>query len=330
MSDPRVRRMSPVAAKTYMMLLHEAFVCSTRPNLPDDDDELELLAWCADREEWLAVRETVLKMFTPEEIDGRRVLTNNRLTKDWSHLQEIREARSEAGKKGGLAKAGKSLPSKEVTEEQETEMKTELQYEILVQSLFHKKANLRGWNGEQLKRLEVIHKPSSVIRAFGEWAKVNRDNPDIQDPVRSFVMEADDLLAGESPVQSVAKDPGVVALVRELAYLSDGQVAFEDKHKARLAEVLSEFDAEDIKAAFRAWSMYQDFTDPKVQKWGAGEFVQKVDQIVSAAHRKRQEAEQAGKDRETAVARLQAEAEAERAAQETARAAEADVFDPLA
>ena len=38
MADRRVRRMSPTAVKTYMMLLHEAYVCSTRPYLPDDEE----------------------------------------------------------------------------------------------------------------------------------------------------------------------------------------------------------------------------------------------------------------------------------------------------
>src|ERR1700677_2613948 len=84
MSGPRVRRMSSLAAKTYMLLLHEAFVCSTRPNLPDDEEELKLLGWCSDKE-WLVVRDPVLGMFVKEEIDGQKMLTNKRLTKDWEH-----------------------------------------------------------------------------------------------------------------------------------------------------------------------------------------------------------------------------------------------------
>src|SRR5208337_2155017 len=84
MSDRRVRRMSPLAVKTYMMLLHEAFVCSTRPNLPDDD------------EEWLSVRDEVLGMFGKTIANGKAVLVNKRLCRDWDRLLEIRGIRSEA------------------------------------------------------------------------------------------------------------------------------------------------------------------------------------------------------------------------------------------
>ena len=109
MSDRRVRRMSPIAAKTYMMLLHEAFVCSTRPYLPCDEEELELMAYCTDHEEWLSVRATVLGMFEKITVGGVEVISNKRLVQDWAKLQEIRGARSRAGKKGGQAKPSNCL-----------------------------------------------------------------------------------------------------------------------------------------------------------------------------------------------------------------------------
>ena len=63
MADRKVRKMTPTELKTYMLMLHEAFVCETRPNLPDNEDELEEMALCTDHDEWLSVRGAVLEMF---------------------------------------------------------------------------------------------------------------------------------------------------------------------------------------------------------------------------------------------------------------------------
>lgn len=213
---------------------------------------------------------------------------------------------------------------------QETEMKPDKQIEILTEQFFGKRANLRGWNADELKKLTTIHKGSAVVRAFGEWAAANSDNPDISDPVHSFLRESDELLSGGSPTQAAAKDPQTVNLARELAYLSDGQLAFTDKQRVRLSEVLQEFNAEEIISAFKAWFADQDLTDPKTLKWGANEFVQKVDGIAYAARRKNQERVQAEKQREIVAHRLQEQAEAERREREKANAAEAESFDPLA
>lgn len=76
MADRKVRRMSTTEAKTYMMLLHEAFICSTRPNLPDDEEELYLMAYCADRREWDSIKDAVLGMFDKIEVDGKIVLSS--------------------------------------------------------------------------------------------------------------------------------------------------------------------------------------------------------------------------------------------------------------
>ena len=62
--------MTPTAVKTYMMLLHEAYLCSTRPYLPDDDEELSLMAYCESSEEWASVRGSVLGMFESKVVDG--------------------------------------------------------------------------------------------------------------------------------------------------------------------------------------------------------------------------------------------------------------------
>ena len=213
---------------------------------------------------------------------------------------------------------------------QEEPMRTERQIDLMTQSSFGKKAYLRGRNGEDLKILILRHKGSSVERAYAEWCLLNRTNPDIQDPVAVFLEAADEILGSETPLQAAAKDPGVVSLARELTYASGGLVAFQDKQRARLAEVLKEFSADEIKSAFAGWVSEQDLNDPKNVQYLAGKFVQIADSLCYTTRRRKQEADDARVAREDAVRRLQEEAGIERQAAEKKKQEEADVFDPLA
>ena len=83
MADINVRCMTPTALKTYMMLLHEAFVGKTRPDLPDNERDLEKMAYCNSHKEWLSVKDVVLEMFDRDLVGGIPVLFQKRLRKDW-------------------------------------------------------------------------------------------------------------------------------------------------------------------------------------------------------------------------------------------------------
>jgi hypothetical protein len=103
-----------------------------------------------------------------------------------------------------------------------------------------------------------------------------------------------------------------------------------DKQRIRLAEVLKEFSAAEIKSAFTAWLAEQDLSDPKNVSFLPGKFVQIVDGLCYSAKRRKQEADQALVARNAQAIRLQQEAEAERAEAERKRVAEENSFDPLA
>ncbi len=358
MADRKVRRMSPTAVKTYMMLLHEAYFCSTRPYLPDDEEDLYLMAYCENREEWASVREDVLGMFEPKTVNGVKVLSNKRLERDWEHLQEIREMRSEAGRKGGLAKAKQKLDStkqnvaskevsKEVSEEKEESNTDSLPLEDDGQgddmNLKTFKAEMtsvgarqgvavKGYDNiwDDLKILAVAHGYQTVVNDFEEYLSENSGNEYPKGALQSYSWTAADRLRSDSPVQASAKDPGVVSLVRELSYLSDGQISFMDKQRVRLAEVLKEFSAAEIKSVFSAWLADQDTSDPKNLSFLPGKFVQIVDGLAYAARKKKQESEQAKVARDLTAKRLQEEAEAERVQREVEKSKEAELFDPLA
>jgi hypothetical protein len=123
MADPRVRRLTSSARKSYVMLLHEAFFCSTRPYLPDNDAELELLADCDSPEEWNAMKEDIRSFFIPVKIDGVNVLVQKRVEEDWNRILSKRGGVSEARRKAAYARWCKPMQTdanaSENTEEEE-------------------------------------------------------------------------------------------------------------------------------------------------------------------------------------------------------------------
>lgn len=94
-TDRVAMRMTPHQRLMYRALCQAAMFSDWRPNLPDDDNELYLLADADSLEHWKANRETVLAKFTPQEIDGVKVLVHKRLVADWQkHLEHIERKRT--------------------------------------------------------------------------------------------------------------------------------------------------------------------------------------------------------------------------------------------
>jgi hypothetical protein len=246
-----------------------------------------------------------------------------------SHIAEQSRADTEQSIEQDAANSCFKNNGQEYPEDWDEEfMKTDRQIDIMTEQFFGKKAFLRGRNGEDLKRLVLLHKGSAVERAYGEWCEANQDNPDIKDPVAVFLEEADDILGGETPARAVAKDPEVGNLVRELSYRSKGQISFMDKQRVRLAEVLKEFTAAEITTAFDAWFAEQDASDPKNLGYLPNQFAQKADQLCYTARRKKQEAEETKALRDQTAARLQEQAEQERLVRAQQERLVED-FDPL-
>jgi hypothetical protein len=183
---------------------------------------------------------------------------------------------------------------------------------------------------EDIQALAVAHSVGAVVRDFTAYLEEFQGDDFPNGAVSKYAQIASDRLSRDTaPLQQAIRDPEVVSLVRELSSLSDGQIAFLDKHRGRLAEVLREFGSEDIIAAFRSWLIDQDLSDPKTLKWGAGDFVQKVDQIAYTARKKKSEAETTQAARDAAVRRLQNEAETQRLLREAQLDKEENCFDPL-
>ena len=360
MSDIRVRRMSPLCLKTYMLLLHEAFMCSTRPNLPDDDAELELMAYCSSREEWLSVRDCVLGMFTKSVVNGQNVLVNKRLAADWSKLQEIRDSRSEAGKasaearkkatnlaksnmcstpvdtcqqerkKESMEESKESEVSESTDEDGQENMKIKNELQAVCAGFGIKPGGFKNtW--DDVNALAKGHSVGAVVTDFTAWMEENQGDDFPRGPVSAYLYVAHDRLSADTaPATAILKDPEVVGLSRELSHVSGGVIAFVDKQRIRIGEVLKEFTAEEITAVFKTWLGDQDLNDAKNVSYLPGKFVQIMDNLCYSLRRSRLEKIKADADREAAKLRLQAEAQAELDAARKIAEDEQNSFDPLA
>ncbi len=103
LSDLFVRHMTCVQRWMYRTLLQSTFFSSVRPNLPDDDNVLWMLAGCESKQQWLENMSVIRERFTSEEIRGQKVLTNKRVQADWRRLSTRRKELSEQGHRGGKA-----------------------------------------------------------------------------------------------------------------------------------------------------------------------------------------------------------------------------------
>ena len=184
---------------------------------------------------------------------------------------------------------------------------------------------------EDIQALVVAHSVGAVVRDFTAWMEENQGDDYPYGPVSKYLQVAHDRLSSDTaPAAASLKDPEVVSLVRELTWLSGGVIAFGDKQRIRIAEVLKEFTAEEITTSFKEWLQDQDLSDPKNVSYLPGKFVQIVDSRAYSLRKTRIEKAQSEKDREAAVIRLQAEAETARQEAEKKRAEEENSFDPLA
>jgi uncharacterized protein YdaU (DUF1376 family) len=100
-SDIAVMRMTPHQRLMYRSLCQRAFYCSTRPDLPTDDQELCDLADADDVEHWLANKKAVMRKFI---LDGD-VWYSKRLRSDWNEITSGHDEAIESGRKGGQSTA---------------------------------------------------------------------------------------------------------------------------------------------------------------------------------------------------------------------------------
>jgi uncharacterized protein YdaU (DUF1376 family) len=99
----------------YRALLLAALWCPTRPDLPNDDNELYLLADADDVADWQKNKAPILTKFHEDEVDGVKVLYNSRLRREWEVFIEAHDrfaGQAEAKKSKLSARAKKAADAR--------------------------------------------------------------------------------------------------------------------------------------------------------------------------------------------------------------------------
>jgi hypothetical protein len=252
--DMGVRAMTALQRWMYRTLLQTSFFCATRPYLPNNDNQLWVLAGCVDKQQWIENKRPVRAMFTPETVDGHRLLFRKRVLEDWQRLVNKRKELHERGKRGGLASAGVRAQHKlnpgsaeadngltkieeegkiegeeEIQEEEESEVKRELSLE---QEL---SPGQDGHNGGDTSVSERTVDTSLRPKGAG---KGNLGS------IRSSDRQLPETLS-----------PDVKHVIGEIAYISDGRVIPDYKQSLIIARWLDTYTADEITDAFDSFCM---------------------------------------------------------------------------
>ena len=183
---------------------------------------------------------------------------------------------------------------------------------------------------EDLLILTKAHSSNAVINDFEDYLSENRGVEFPKGVLSKYQYVAADRLLGEAPALAEVKSPALTNLNREMTHLSGGVIAFIDKQKVTLAELLRDWTEEEVLAVFKEWLADQDLTDAKNVQYLPGKFVQTADSRCYSLRRSREEKVSEGLARSKAVERLQEAANAERQEADRKRQEESEVYDPLA
>jgi len=109
MADRAVVRMQPHQRLMYRALCQVARYCETRPYLPDDDNELYVLADADSLDHWKANREAILVKFQRVTVDGKPMLAHKRVLADAAQYEEWLAQKRGAGKASADSRRQRAL-----------------------------------------------------------------------------------------------------------------------------------------------------------------------------------------------------------------------------
>jgi uncharacterized protein YdaU (DUF1376 family) len=120
-ADVTVRRLTPHQRLMLRSLLQEAFYCSSRPYLPEDDEELAILADADSLAQWKKNKDAVMRKFT---LIPEKGWLNNRVYRDWLQHVAAQQNRSEGGKASARSRATDSQPIQTTSQPSQTDSHT--------------------------------------------------------------------------------------------------------------------------------------------------------------------------------------------------------------
>ena len=299
-ADVHVRAMNYIQRWIYASLLRSAFICSTRPLLPNDDQILSVLSGCKNIKQWMENKNIILKMFT---VTPDNLLENKRVLRDWNRIMEVREKMSEMGRKsaavqrtfnarstyppdtfGEVSEVSKLSEVSEVSEvnsaeknstEEENNMasiRRRLQVEALNYFNINEKIPMGSQSDIDIKNLSASYGGENLIQAFIDWSLAVKNNPSVRYPISEFLRRAPQILKGEIMLKPSQELQDLLDKIGEVA---GNDVVFNDAQRLTLKNLLEKFTPELILISFREF--YGELTDFS-KKFAAKDWTETCDQ----------------------------------------------------
>lgn len=327
-ADLRVRKMTNVQRWIYRTLLQEAFVCSTRPRLPDDDEELWMMADCEDINEWKSNKGPVLRMFQKVQVDGVSLLANRRLDEDWDKILNIRESKSEAGRKSGETRRAKKDAERTDVQQKATGVEHMLPFGEQVSKYVSNEMNVSNENEVAPPLSNIFDKEiqqESDMKVKTEVPLLSREilgvRAETWETVWSNMRELEKIHGGsavcnafkewaktkvgevkDKPVSeflkiadgllngilTVAAKSELTDLVDNLVFSSRGDIRFNEAQRFILGKLLDIYSPEEIETVFR--DFYQEIrNDPQRLKYASKTFSEEAEQSLRFQRRRAKE-----------------------------------------
>lgn len=224
-ADRAVKRWTSVQRALYRNLLMESYYNDLRPNLPNDDSQLWLLADAESLQQWLDNKEPILvKFYEDVDSDGVSILWNKRVRQEWGEMQERLEQRRNAGAASAKARLLKSSGNKKSARAQDT--KTQ---DIKVK--------------DTTQQHTTTHK--SVEHTF------NDRSTDVQPVVAVDVVEPSPVLAGKA--ENLLRNSKIIAEFRKAATNSGVHFDATDDH---IESAVAFHDSVGALLAMTAWTCW--------------------------------------------------------------------------
>lgn len=316
--DEVVQSMNSLQRWMYRTLLQKAFICSTRPNLPNDNNQLWMLAGCENKQQWMENKAIILKKF---EVLGL-VLVHKRLSYDyenWAQLVEKKRFAADCRWNAPALQNGTSAfqVSKEVRKK-ESEVRgmqkaqfPETKITAIWEEMTGRVAESKTLYKKELRELIRVNGEEMVLGQFEIWAGLNK-NTSSKRPISTFIKQYH---TGNVPQFSINMS-AINDLAVQLSLISDGAVTFNRLNLQGLAGLLAEFSQEEIIIAFKKF--YSE--NEQDAKWAAKDFIEKASQYILVAKVQKEQQNKKEQHMETVKQQIEAEKVREMAANEAQEA----------
>lgn len=346
-ANRRVQRMHFVARGLYRELLDEQW---SEGSIPNELSELADICGCpieVMEEHWEEIR-----TYFHERPDGR--LVNGKMETQRTDQDSSRIKQADSGRRGafaklnkineGLASAEGSLASAEqppysraeqeqsisssraehspeiiFDKEEETDMNAITEVKKICNQTLGLDPHIWDSDKKRVREHVVVQGATVFTRRFQEWCDDNAGTTS-KNPLSDFLKVAPGIFAGTF---SPAAAREVIDLTRELTFLSNRVVVFDDRTKAGVSGLLRNGNNwDEVVAYFKEFFQNLDTNNPKAVEFAAKKFVETADAGIYARRRERvrKEAEQAAGDRAREI--MEAEGLADREARRRAKEAE--------